>query len=50
MRRTEPLSTPDRARHPLYKSRHTLHIGADLLTDKQKTRLEELFFANEDHL
>lgn len=38
-----------RAGDPLYKSRRTLHTGADLLTDEQKTRLEELF-ANEDHL
>ena len=28
---------------PLYRSRRTLHTGADLLTDKQKTRLEALF-------
>ena len=28
---------------PLYRSRRTLHTGADLLTDKQKTRLDELF-------
>lgn len=38
-----------RASDPLHKSRRTLHTGADPLTDKQKTRLEELF-ANEDHL
>lgn len=28
---------------PLYRSRRTLHTGIDLLTDKQKTRLKELF-------
>jgi transposase len=28
---------------PLYASRRTLHTGADLLTDKQKTRLQALF-------
>jgi transposase len=28
---------------PLYAARRTLHTGADLLTDKQKTRLAELF-------
>jgi len=28
---------------PLYRSRRTLQTGADLLTDKQKTRLQALF-------
>jgi transposase len=28
---------------PLYSARRTLHTGADLLTDKQKTRLSALF-------
>ena len=28
---------------PLYKSRRTLHTGADLLTDKQSDRLRALF-------
>ena len=28
---------------PLYRSRRTLHTGADLLTDKQKARLDALF-------
>jgi len=28
---------------PLYRSRRTLHTGADLLTDKQRQRLEALF-------
>jgi transposase len=38
-----------RANDPLYRSRRTLHTGADLLTDKQKTRLDALF-ANEQHV
>ena len=37
-----------RAGDPLYKARRTLHTGKDLLTDRQKTRLEELF-ADERH-
>ncbi len=32
---------------PLYKSRRTLHTGADLLTDKQAQRLEDLFGVDE---
>jgi transposase len=32
---------------PLYKSRRTLHTGADLLTDRQRNRLEALFAADE---
>ena len=36
-----------RAKDPLYRARRTLHTGADLLTDRQKTRLETLF-ANEE--
>jgi transposase len=32
-----------RAADPLYRARRTLHTGADLLTDKQRRRLEELF-------
>jgi transposase len=32
-----------RARDPLYSARRTLHTGADLLTGKQRTRLEILF-------
>lgn len=35
-----------RAGDPLYKARRTLHTGADLLTEKQQTRLEELFAAD----
>ncbi len=32
---------------PLYSARRTLHTGADLLTDKQKQRLQALFAADE---
>jgi transposase len=32
---------------PLYRARRTLHTGADLLTDKQKDRLSDLFAAEE---
>jgi len=32
---------------PLYRARRTLHTGADLLTDKQKDRLEALFGVDE---
>ena len=38
-----------RARDPLYRARRTLHTGADLLTDKQKTRLASLF-AGDQHV
>ena len=31
---------------PLFKARRTLHTGADLLAEKQKTRLEALFAAD----
>ncbi|MGH3495850.1 MAG: ISL3 family transposase [Nocardioidaceae bacterium] len=34
---------------PLYKSRRTLHTGADLLTDKQQARLDALF-AEDEHV
>ena len=34
---------------PLFKARRTLHTGADLLTDKQKARIETLF-ASDDHV
>ena len=34
---------------PLYKSRRTLHTGADLLTDKQQQRLHTLF-ADDAHV
>lgn len=32
---------------PLYRARRTLHTGAGLLTDKQQTRLQELFVLEE---
>ena len=35
-----------RAGDPLYKARRTLHTGAGLLTEKQQTRLEDLFAAD----
>ncbi|MBG6225945.1 transposase [Arthrobacter sp. CAN_A2] len=38
-----------RAGDPLYRARRTLHTGADLLTDKQNTRLDAVF-ATEEHL
>ncbi|MDQ3029066.1 MAG: ISL3 family transposase [Actinomycetota bacterium] len=38
-----------RKNDPLYRARRTLHTGADLLTDKQKDRLETLF-ATDDHV
>jgi transposase len=38
-----------RAGDPLYRARRTLHTGADLLTDKQRARLEALF-ASEEHV
>lgn len=34
---------------PLYRARRTLHTGEDLLTDKQKARIDALF-ADENHL
>ena len=37
-----------RAGDPLYSARRTLHTGTSLLTDKQKTRLEQLF-ADDHH-
>ena len=38
-----------RAGDPLFASRRTLHTGADLLTDKQRQRLDELF-ATDEHV
>lgn len=38
-----------RATDPLYQARRTLHTGLDLLTARQKTRLETLF-AGDDHV
>ncbi|GMA23471.1 hypothetical protein GCM10025864_12300 [Luteimicrobium album] len=36
-----------RAGDPLYRARRTLHTGTDLLTDKQRIRLEALFAVDE---
>lgn len=38
-----------RATDPLYRARRTLHTGLDLLTTRQKTRLEALF-AGDEHV
>jgi transposase len=38
-----------RKNDPLYRARRTLHTGADLLTDKQKDRLSDLF-ATDEHV
>jgi transposase len=38
-----------RKHDPLYRSRRTLHTGADLLTDKQHQRLTQLF-ADDEHV
>lgn len=38
-----------RASDPLYRARRMLHTGLDLLTTRQKTRLEALF-AGDDHV
>jgi transposase len=38
-----------RAGDPLYRARRTLHTGADLLTDRQRARIEALF-ATEEHV
>ncbi len=38
-----------RAGDPLYQARRTLHTGADLLTDKQNTRLNAVF-ASDEHV
>ena len=38
-----------RATDPLYRARRTLHTGLDLLTSRQKTRLEALF-AGDEHV
>ncbi len=43
----ETVGHRGRAGDPLYSTRRTLHTGADLLTDKQKTRIEALFEAEE---
>jgi transposase len=38
-----------RATDPLYRARRTLHTGTELLTTRQKTRLETLF-TGDDHV
>ena len=43
----ETLAHRGRAGDPRYSARRTLHTGLDLLTDKQKTRIQALF--NNDH-
>ncbi len=50
-RRTQQdiLGRRGRTGDPLYKTRRTLRTGADLLTDRQKARLEDLF-ADERHV
>lgn len=48
-RRVQQATCGHRGRNsdPLYAARRTLHTGADLLTDKQKDRLDVLFAADE---
>jgi len=41
--------TRGRKHHRLHQARRTLHTGADLLTDKQQRRLDELF-ADDRHV
>ncbi|MEI2774874.1 MAG: ISL3 family transposase [Tetrasphaera sp.] len=50
-RRVQQATTGHRGRKgdPLYAARRTLHTGADLLTDRQRARIEALF-AVEDHV
>ena len=50
-RRVQPSIHGHRGRSgdPLYGARRTLHTGADLLTDKQKNRLDTLF-AKDTHV
>jgi transposase len=38
-----------RAGDPLYRARRTLHTGTDLLTDRQRQRIDKLF-ATDDHV
>lgn len=49
--RVQQITTGHRGRagDPLYRARRTLHTGAGLLTDKQQTRLDAVFAA-EEHL
>ena len=50
-RRVQQATTGHRGRKgdPLYAARRTLHTGSDLLTDRQRARLEALF-AVEEHV
>ncbi|WP_424348550.1 ISL3 family transposase [Kocuria sp. CH-021] len=47
-RRVQQATCGHRGRRhdPLYRARRTLHTGADLLTDRQRDRLEKLFAAD----
>ena len=47
-RRVQQATCGHRGRRhdPLYRARRTLHTGADLLTDRQRDRLEKLFQAD----
>jgi len=45
--RTTAAGPRGRKDDPLYRARRTLHTGADLLTDKRKDRLTNLFAADE---
>ncbi|MBG6185395.1 transposase [Arthrobacter sp. CAN_A214] len=49
--RVQQATTGHRGRSgdPLYRARRTLHSGADLLTEKQQTRLDAVF-ATEEHV
>src|SRR4029453_9181726 len=49
-RRCVQLATRGHRGHkgdPLYSARRTLHTGADLLTEKQRQRVEDLFAVDE---
>lgn len=50
-RRVQQATTGHRGRNgdPLYAARRTLNTGSDLLTDRQRARLEALF-AVEEHV
>ena len=47
--RIQQATTGHRGRSgdPLYKARRTLHTGADLLTERQRARIEDLFTSDE---
>ena len=50
-RRIQQITHGHRGRKddPLYRARRTLHTGVDLLTDRQRRRLEQLF-ADDNHV